>query len=61
MPVEIKELVIRMTAQPPTGTAEGTSASPGSHPPEGDDLSQEALVEACVKQVLAILERKKKR
>lgn len=61
MPVEIKELVIRMTAQPPTGAAESASASPGSRPVGGDDLSQEALVEVCVKQVLAILERKRKR
>lgn len=56
MPVEIKELVIRMTNTDASisGRDRHNSVSSGTH-------SQEAIVEACVKQVLKILEKKQKR
>jgi ribose 5-phosphate isomerase len=58
VPVEIKELVIRMVAREtasngptPSGRSNGAS--------QAED--RDALVAACVKQVLTILEKKKKR
>lgn len=58
MPVEIKELVIRMngTNNQPSGTASQGSTAPAQPAP-----NQEAVVEACVKEVLRILEKKKVR
>lgn len=55
MPVEIKELVIRMTAA--TGK-NGAAGKPVTGQPSMDEAT---LVEACVKQVLRILEKKKLR
>lgn len=58
MPVEIKELIIRIaTSSGAATTGEGGAAgSPAPAAPQ-----QEAIVEACVKQVLKILEKKKAR
>lgn len=56
MPVEIKELVIRVNAQDTTGTG---SSGPAASSAGG--LSQEELIEACVKQVLQILRQSKSR
>lgn len=58
MPVEIKELVIRVTATG-TKTDDGSKTAPGQsgQPP----VALETLVETCVKQVLKILEKKKLR
>ena len=50
MPVEIKELVIRMVGTAPQST--NTDVSPPN---------QDVLVAACVKEVLKILEKKQKR
>lgn len=61
MPVEIKELVIRMSAQGTSEKQETTDTAPATNTPSTGQLNQEAIVEACVKQVLTILERKKKR
>ena len=55
MPVEIKELVIRMTN---TDTANPTSTRQGAN---AETPSVEALVEMCVKQVLKIIEKKQNR
>ncbi len=58
MPVEIKELIIRMngTSNRPTSTASG-----GTNTPTQPTPNQEAIIEACVKEVLRILEKKKTR
>ena len=56
MPVEIKELVIRMVARPPASRTAANSNSTSTAP-----IEQEAVVAACVKEVLKILEKKQKR
>ena len=53
MPVEIKELIVRAVA---TETRSETPAPSSASP---DD--QQALVEACVRQVLKILRRSRER
>ena len=55
MPVEIKELVIRAVTTP-----ESQSSSPSS---EGQMSAEEreAIIQACVQQVLKILQKKKER
>lgn len=61
MPVEIKELVIRMTSQETNNTPVGTAVPAAATAPTAEQIDQEAIIEACVKQVLTILEQKKKR
>ena len=63
MPVEIKELVIRMNTSGTGGTAPADNRQRGDNTggPYPTLPEQEALVEACVKQVLKILEKKKAR
>ncbi len=56
MPVEIKELVIRMV----TREAGAAGAANADNRPTTIE-NQDTLVATCVKQVLAILEKKKKR
>lgn len=53
MPVEIKELVIRAVVADAPETAANVSASA----PEVSPDDTEAIVAACVKQVLAILKQ----
>jgi hypothetical protein len=54
MPIEIKELVIRATV--------GDGAPPqASGASQGSTLDQEAIIEACVEQVLQILKDKEER
>lgn len=55
MPVEIKELIIRAIAQEDRA---GVERVPGNQTFEDQ---KEAIVEACVKQVLRILKRSKER
>ena len=64
MPIEIKELHIRVAVQaPPSGPAPsgqialGGAGSPGG---EGDD-ARDAIVAECVEQVLHILQNKRDR
>ncbi len=59
MTVEIKELVIRAVAEPgsPAPRARRDEARPGSDP----DAERDALVAACVRQVLEVLRRDKER
>jgi hypothetical protein len=56
MPVEIKELVIRAVIKDENKSdqANGSAFQP-------DLFDQQAIVEACVKQVLKILKRKQER
>ena len=55
MPVEIKELVIRAVAEP--SSRSGTTA-PSEEEVDGD---RNAVVEACVREVLRIMKRSKER
>ncbi len=57
MPIEIRELVIRAVVE------QGKQA-PGSNPDPGvprSDEEREALVQACVEQVLRVLRRERER
>lgn len=54
MPIEIRELIIRTTVVNNTGSSASSSESSVS---DGD----EAIIAACVEQVLKILERKRER
>jgi Family of unknown function (DUF5908) len=58
MPVEIRELVIRATVSP-NNTSQSASATANNTPLsiEGND----ALVQACVSQVMWLLEKQKER
>lgn len=60
MPIEIKELHIRLTVdnQPASRRRTGQGASAES---EGDDADRDAIVTECVEQVLRILDAKKDR
>ncbi|MCX6218593.1 DUF5908 family protein [Spirosoma sp.] len=60
MPIEIRELHIRVTVNAPAG---GGSAPSPSAPPAGGGGSadKEALVAECVEQVLQILREKQER
>ena len=55
MPVEIKELIVRAVATEARSGAEPAAPAPTS------EEAQQALVEACVRQVLKILKRSKER
>jgi hypothetical protein len=54
MPVEIKELVIRAVVEP-------ADAPPSRRTDDTLDSDNQALVEACVKEVLRILKRAEER
>ncbi len=54
MPVEIRELIIRTTIV-------DNSQNTDSANPQANSSGDEAIVAACVAQVLKILERKKER
>lgn len=57
MPLEIKELCIRVTVnQPKQETAEG-----GKKNPEAGTADQDDLVRHCVDEMLSILKNKKER
>ena len=55
MPVEIKELIVRAVATEARPRAEAEA------PGEDADAAQQALVQACVQQVLKILKRSSER
>ena len=55
MPVEIKELIIRAVAEK---DRDRTESAPGTQTFEDE---KDAVVEACVRQVLKILKRSKER
>ena len=54
MPIEIRELQIKVTVGDEGQAAEGTAA-----PSSGE--AQEDIIKACVEQVLAILEKQRER
>lgn len=55
MPVEIRELIIRAVTTP-----EAESHEELARPPESAD-GRDAVIEACVKQVMRILQKTKER
>ena len=55
MPVEIKELIIRAVAVEDQGRVEHISSGPNS------DDAREAIIEACVRQVMRILHKARER
>lgn len=63
MPVEIRELVIKTIVNQEEGSeGASSSSSPGSESShESANLSQKALIQACVEEVLKILKREKQR
>ena len=62
MPVEIKELIIRAAVDTGVVRSPGEPSSDVSRVARPlDQPSAEALVEACVKQVLRVLERRDER
>jgi len=62
MPIEIKELVIRVVLgdEDPSGrgASEGVASSAAAAP---DAAAQQAIVQECVRQVLQILARERER
>lgn len=57
MPIEIRELHIKVTAENP----QGSEAPPAAAPPAKASEEKEALVRQCVEEVLRILNHKKER
>jgi hypothetical protein len=63
MPIEIKELHIRVTVNA-SGSGEGASANAparSASPSKTDGADKEAIVAECVEQVLEILQNKSER
>lgn len=58
MPVIVKELIIRATVTDSQGKEAGSSSTSG---PVMNNDEKEALIAACVEQVIEILEKKKER
>lgn len=58
MPVEIRELHIRVTVNQPQQTSQQSNATPDKTLPEQE---KEALVSQCIDQVMDILNHKKER
>ena len=62
MPIEIRELHIRVTVNAPDGGGNAT-AQPATRPPSAGSGSadKDALIAECVEQVLNILQEKQER
>lgn len=58
MPIEIKELHIRIAVNPPTGAG---SPSGSSQAQTGNAQAREELLEECLEQAMQVLQRKKDR
>jgi len=58
MPIEIKELHIRVSVSPPAGSKPAGAPGPASG---GDGNAQQVLIAECVEQVLQILHDRKER
>ena len=62
MPIEIKELVIRVTLDNPDASVRAESGGGASTAAAAPDAaSQQAMVQECVRQVLQILARERER
>ena len=60
MAIEVKELVIRAVVDYSSSGDEKRQDSPAERS-EQEESEQSAIIDACVKQVLKIIERKQKR
>lgn len=60
MAIEVKELVIRAVVDYSSSGHEKKQDSPNERS-EQEESEQSAIIDACVKQVLKIIERKQKR
>ena len=63
MPIEIRELIVRATVEPPKNAGAGAAAAQSSGKSGGalDDKTRNALVQECVEQVMAMLKRQRLR
>ena len=60
--IEVKELVVRADVSERPATAQGAGAETNcADPSSAAGGADNAIIEACVRQVLAILERQKER
>jgi hypothetical protein len=59
MPIEIRELVVRTTVVPPNQQPPQSSANATNDPLSME--VKEALIQECINQILAILEKQKDR
>lgn len=59
MPLEIKELQIRVTVNQPQGQSQTAGVS--SSVPNGDKNEKEAIINQCLEQVIDMLNNKKER
>ena len=59
MPVEIRELHVRVTVEEPKPAATGTNAAAGGG--NGAAADREAIIAECVEQVMAVLQNKLER
>ena len=59
MPVEIKELHIRVTVNQPGQAQQSSASSASGKKEEGDE--KEAIIAQCVEEVLQIIDNKKER
>jgi hypothetical protein len=60
MAIEIKEFVIRAVVDY-SASADEKGQAPHQDRVDGEDNEQSAIIDACVKEVLKIIERKQKR
>lgn len=61
MPVEIRELVVRIEAKSQDATTTTASTNQPPHPAPTPPIDEQALVEACVEAVLRILREREAR
>jgi hypothetical protein len=61
MPVEIRELVIRVVTTMDKEAGEVPSGAEGLRPPSDINDSTEAIIQECIRQVLRILRKEKER
>lgn len=61
MPIEIKELHIRVSVNPPAGGPPAGERMPPGGAPMASDEAKDALVAECVEMVLEILHNKMER
>jgi hypothetical protein len=59
MPLQIRELQIRVTVDQPNGSSQPQQNSPASQ--TGDKNEKEAIINQCIEQVLDLLNNKKER
>lgn len=57
MPIEIRELIIRATVEPPKGGGASPAAATDKSSGNMNDKARDAIIQECVEQVLEILKR----